>query len=183
MRIPSILLLILVLSFTALGQAKPAPVEIPMVPARTEDVSTLDGIIKAFYETISGPAGQPRQWGRDRTLYIEGMRFVGMDERDGTIRADVMDHRQYVDAVNAYFVREGFFEREIHRVVRTFGNMTHVFSTYESRNKADGPVMERGVNSIQLFHDGKRWWIASAMWDGERKNNPIPADLLPLKKP
>lgn len=155
------------------------PVEVPIVAPRPEDVSSLNGIIKAFYETISGPAGQPRQWGRDRTLYIPGVRFVSTSARDGKVVANVMDHQTYVDEVNEIFVRGGFFEREIHRVTKPFGNITHVFSTYESRSKADGPVVERGVNSIELFYDGNRWWIAAAAWDSERPDNPIPKDLLP----
>jgi hypothetical protein len=159
--------------------AKRKTVEVPIVAPRPEDVSTLDGIIKAFYETISGPAGQPRQWGRDRTLYIPGVRFVVIDARDGKVSAEVMDHQTYVDKVDAPLTRGGFFEREIHRVTKTFGNITHVFSSYESRVKADGPVVERGVNSIELFNDGTRWWIASATWESERPNNPLPKELLP----
>lgn len=187
MRILLLLFIALMLSFPLAAQdggvpAKRPHVEVPAIPVRREDVATLDGIVKAFYETITGPAGQPRQWGRDRNLYIPGIRFVSTDQRDGKPVVSVMDHQQYVDAVDAYFVREGFFEQEINRVVRTFGNITHVFSTYESRNKADGPVIERGINSIELFYDGTRWWIAAATWDNERPNNPIPKDLLPPAK-
>jgi hypothetical protein len=158
---------------------KPTHVEVTTIAPRPDDVSTLDGIMKAFYEVISGPAGKPRQWARDRTLYIEGMRFVATAAQDGKIAARVMDHQAYVDWVNDDMVRHGFFESEIHRVTKTFGNITHVFSTYESRAKADGPVTERGVNSVELFYDGKRWWIASATWDEERPDNPIPKELLP----
>lgn len=160
--------------------AKPKHVEVATTAPRPQDVETLAGILAAFYETISGPAGSPRQWARDRTLYIPGVRFVSTNvKRDGTVVTSVMDHQEYVDAVDAYFVKAGFFEREIHRVTRTFGNITHVFSTYESRQTADGPVTARGVNSIELFNDGKRWWIATAIWDEERRTNPIPKDLLP----
>jgi hypothetical protein len=155
------------------------PVDVPTVAPRPEDVSTLDGIMKAFYETISGPAGQPRQWGRDRTLYIPSVRFVAIEVRNGKVVANVMDHQTYVDQANEFFVRGGFFEREIHRVTKSFGNITQVFSTYESRLKADGPIVERGVNSIELFYDGNRWWIAAATWDSERPDNPIPKELLP----
>lgn len=159
---------------------KPKQVEVATAAPRPHDVETLDGIIAAFYETISGPAGSPRQWARDRTLYIPGVRFVSTNvKRDGTVVAHVMDHQEYVDETDAYFVKAGFFEREIHRVTKTFGNITHVFSTYESRQTADGPVTARGVNSIELFNDGKRWWIATAIWDEERPSNPIPKDLLP----
>jgi hypothetical protein len=158
---------------------KLAPVAVPTIAPQPEDVSTLDGIVKAFYDTISGPAGKPRQWARDRTLYIQGVRFVSTGVSNGKIVARVMDHQTYVDRVNDDFVRQGFFEREIHRVTKTFGNITHVFSTYESRRTLNGPVTERGVNSIELFYDGKRWWIAAATWDGERPDNPIPKEFLP----
>ena len=114
-----------------------------------------------------------------RTLYIPGVRFVSIEVRDGKVIANVMDHQTYVDQVNEFFVRGGFFEREIKRVTKTFGNITHVFSTYESRLKADGAIVDRGVNSLELFYDGSRWWIASVSWDSERPNNPIPKELLP----
>ncbi len=180
-----LLVMLLLLPISVLAQkqtqrSKPTHIRVPTIAPRPEDVSTLDGIMKAFYETISGPAGQPRQWGRDRTLYISGVRFVSTNvSRDGTIVARVMDHQAYVDGVDGYFVNGGFFEREIHRATQTFGNITHVFSTYESRLKSDGPVIARGINSVELFNDGKRWWIAAAIWDDERPNNPIPKEFLP----
>jgi hypothetical protein len=160
-------------------QAPPKHVEVPTIAPRAEDVGSLDGIMKAFYEVISGPAGQPRQWSRDRTLYISGVKFVSMNENaTGEPVAHVMDHQQFVDSSNEMVVSKGFFEWEIHRETNRFGNIAHIFSTYESRITKEGPVIARGVNSIELFWDGKRWWIASAIWDDERKNNPIPKDLL-----
>jgi hypothetical protein len=144
---------------------------------RPEDVGTIDGIIKAFYDVISGPAGVPRQWERDSTLYIPHVRFVAMSVENGKPVADVMDHGKFAAQYNGAFVNRGFFEREIHRVTKRFGNIVHVFSTYEYRAMENGPVQGRGVNSIQLFWDGTRWWIASATWDDERPDNPIPAEL------
>ncbi len=146
---------------------------------RSEDVSTIDGIIAAFYDVVSGPAGTPRQWHRDSTLYIPNVRFVAMDVRQGRPVARVMDHAQFVAGYNRAFVNGGFFEREIHRVTKRFGNIVHVFSTYENSTTAHGPIEGRGVNSIQLFWDGTRWWIAGATWEDERPDNPIPAELLP----
>jgi hypothetical protein len=160
-------------------QAQERPrVEVTVVPARSEDVASIDGIIKAFYEVISGPAGQPRQWSRDRTLYIPDVRFVSMDVRNGQPHASIMSHQDFVERTNPGLVTQGFFETEIHRVTRKFGNTTHVFSTYEMKDGA-GRAMGRGVNSIQLFWDGQRWWISGVAWDDERSDNPIPADLLP----
>ena len=159
------------LSATPLAAQMPTP--------RPEDVSTLNGIITAFYDVISGPAGAPRQWQRDSSLYIPGVRFVSMSVAQGRPAAQVSDHGQYIARTNDGLVRNGFFERELHRVTRRFGNIVHVFSTYEFRASESGPVQGRGVNSIQLFWDGNRWWIANATWDGERPDNPIPPELLP----
>ena len=156
-------------------------VAIPTIVADPKDVSSIDGIIRAFYETISGPKGQPRQWGRDRTLYMPTVNFIGMSERDGKIRAGIMTHQQYVNAVNGPFTSEGFHESEINRVVKRFGNVAHVFSTYEFTND-DKSEKGRGVNSIELYWDGSRWWIAFASWDEERPGNPIPKEFLPSKK-
>jgi hypothetical protein len=180
-----ILIFILVEGFVA-AQQRPSKssqhVEVPSIAARAEDVSTIDGIMKAFYEVISGPAGQARQWSRDRTLYIPDIRFVAMSEgKKGQPVAQIASHQQFVDYVDPLLVKDGFYEAEIHRVTQRFGNIAHIFSTYESRQKENGPVIARGINSIELFYDGKRWWIASNIWDDERPDNPLPPEYLPVK--
>lgn len=154
-------------------------IQVDSITPRPEDISSIDGIIKAFYEVISGPAGQPRQWARDRTLYTPGVKFFAMEIRDGKPFANVMTHQQFVDGSNDSMVKNGFIESEIHRVTQKFGNIAHVLSTYEARQKSGGPIIERGINSIQLYYDGKRWWITSAGWDSERADNPIPKEYLP----
>jgi hypothetical protein len=74
---------------------------------------------------------------------------------------------------------EGFFEREISQTSDRFGAIMHVFSTYESRHAPGDPQpFGRGINSVELFNDGTRWWIISVLWDRERPNNPIPAKYL-----
>jgi hypothetical protein len=155
-------------------------VEIPKVEADPKDVSTIDGIVKAFYATISGGKGVARQWGRDKTLYTPDIRFVAMSAENGKIRPSLMTHHQYVNGSNEYFVSEGFTERELHRTVRQFGNIAHVFSSYEWET-ADKKERGRGVNSIQLFFDGTRWWISAVSWDEERADNPLTKDFLPGK--
>jgi len=155
------------------------PVQVPSVPARSADVSTIDGIVKAYYEVIPGPPGQPREWSRDRSLYPIDVRFVEVEDKNGKIETRTMTHQQYVDRVDGELVGKGFDEREIHRVTERFGSIANVFSTYESRRTREGPVIARGINSLQLFHDGARWWIASATWQDETAAHPIPKSYLP----
>lgn len=174
-RVLGLVALVLVaLAFPAAAQ-RPS-IEVPVLEPRTEDVATLDGIIAAFYDVISGPAGEPRQWGRDRTLYVPWVRFVSMGIREGRPYANVMTHQEYVDGSDGFLVRNGFFEQEIARETQRFGNVAHVWSTYQFRSTADGPVQGRGINSIQLYWDGDRWWITAAAWDSEREGNPIPPE-------
>jgi len=154
-------------------------VVVPTVAPRAADVATVDGVVKAYYDVITGPAGQPRQWSRDRSLYIPDLRFVATGLAQGRPYAHVMTHQDFVDGSDSSFVHEGFFEREIHRVTQAYGNIVQVFSTYEEHRTADGPVVGRGINALQLFWDGTRWWVASAIWFDEDEAHPIPAAFLP----
>ena len=154
-------------------------VVVPTVAPRPADVATVDGVVKAYYDVITGPAGQPRQWSRDRSLYIPDLRFVATGVAKGRPYARVMTHQDFVDGSDSSFVHDGFFEREIHRVTRTYGNIVQVFSTYEEHRTADGPVEGRGINALQLFWDGSRWWVASAIWFEEDPARPIPSEFLP----
>ena len=156
-------------------------VAIPKTEADPKDVTTIDGIIKAFYETISGGKGIPRQWSRDKTLYMPDVSFVGMSADNGKVKAGIMNHSQYVNATNEFFVAEGFTERELNRIVRKFGNIAHVFSVYEFMTEGK-TEKTRGVNSIELFWDGNRWWISAVSWDEERADNPILKEFLTKEK-
>lgn len=149
-----------------------------MKTARPEDVASIDAILKVFYDVISGPAGEPRDWDRDESLWLADSRRVAAKVENGSPSVRVMSHEQFVER-SIPLLAPGFFEHEIHRVVHRFGNIAHVLSTYESRRTADGPVFTRGVNSINLYWDGSRWWIASAVWDSERPGEPLPKELLP----
>lgn len=156
-------------------------VSIGAAAARPEDVSTIDGIIKAYYEVVSGPAGQPRQWDRDATLYIPNVRFVIVSEdATGKTTAESMTHQEFVDMSEAAMGGKAFYEHEIHRITQRAGNIAHVFSTAERSSSPDGKAEGRGIDSIELFWDGKRWWITGAnLWDVNTVKHPLPQEFLP----
>mgnify|MGYP000296240740 CR=1 FL=1 len=138
-----------------------------------EDVQTLDGIIKAYYEVISGPGGQARDWKRDASLHHPNA-FIAMTGKNKKQNPYIVAQSlaEYHESFGT--PKNGFFEYEIHREVNHFGNITHVWSTYETKKENNGPVTARGINSIQLYNDGTRWWILSWIFDSERPDNPIP---------
>jgi hypothetical protein len=89
----------------------------------------------------------------------------------------------YVQRASSGQPRHGFSEREIARTSEAFGNIMQVFSTYESRRDSTDAHPIHGINSIQLFNDGKRWWVVGVMWDTERADKPIPAAFLKSRVP
>ncbi len=156
----------------------------PAVGANPADVKSMDAIIAALYDVISGPAGKKRDWDRFRSLFVPGARLIPSAKRpDGTIEARVLDPEGYITRSAPILEQQGFYEREIARKVESFGHIAHVFSTYDSRHTAeDKTPFVRGINSIQLLNDGKRWWVVTVFWDSERPDNPLPPQYLPASK-
>jgi hypothetical protein len=145
--------------------------------ADPKDVSSLDAIMKAVYDVISGDAGKPRDWDRFRSLFHKDARLIptSKDPKTGVVAAHALTPDDYVKRVEPFFAKDGFYESETARTVEQFGNIAHVFSTYESRHaRDDKKPFQRGINSFQLMNDGKRWWVITIYWQGETPENPIP---------
>ena len=143
------------------------------------DVESVDAIVAAVYDVISGEAGESRDWDRWRSLFIPEARLIPAVVRDGTVGYRVMTPEDYVTSSGSFLEQNGFFEIEVARTQESFGQIAHLFSTYESRRTAsDEEPFARGINSFQVLNDGTRWWVVSIMWDSERPGNPIPEEYL-----
>ncbi|MGE5413968.1 MAG: hypothetical protein ACM3NW_07330 [Syntrophomonadaceae bacterium] len=163
----------------------PLPAKEPPPLAVQPDWSSVDAIVTALYASVShGPEYEPN-WARLRALFLPAARIVPPLPAGGEA-VPVLDPaafeariRRYIDGRRARGERLGFAEREIARREHRFGNVCQVFSTYETRwSPHEAPPFARGVHSIQLVDDGRRWWIAALVWDVERPERPIPAELL-----
>jgi len=133
------------------------------------DVGSLDAIIAALYEVISGPAGKARDWARYRSLFLpEARSILAIVKRNEAPRTRMLDMEEYIQRVEPIFQAEDFWEVETERKTEVFGSVAHVLSYYESRRRKDGTPFTSGANSMQLFFDGARWWFVSIMWNTER---------------
>ena len=143
-----------------------------------KDVATVDGIVAALYDVISGEPGAPRDWDRFRNLFkAESKLMPTRKSKVGELTVASLAPEDYVQMFSSR-IATGFFENELHRVTEQFGTVTHVFSTYETKEKKDGPVTNRGVNSIQLFNDGKRFYVINIFWCAESMGFPLPEKYL-----
>ena len=116
-----------------------------------------------------------------RSLFVPGARLIpAVASASGGATARVLDVDGYIQRSGAVLERDGFFEHEIARKMEAFGNVAHVFSTYESKHAStDAKPFARGINSLQLLKDGDRWWIVTIFWDSEKPGHPIPTQYLP----
>ena len=135
------------------------------------DVRTIRDIVRASYETICGPAGAPRDWARDRTLYSPGAVFVAIWQKEDGIEKKLLTPEQYR---RDFKVGNGIYETEIGQRIERFGDVAQVRSVSAFRETPDGPILKRYVNYFHLYWDDTRWWIAGVVWDTERPGAPIP---------
>ena len=136
----------------------------------------IDSLLAAFYSNISGPAGKPRSPADDAALFHPQARLMrtGVDG-EGRPWLRVMTLEEYAEDTAPFFASTDFYEIEVARHVERFGNVAWVRSVYEARRHPDDPeLLKRGVNSIQLYHDGDRWWLVSVLWDNERPGLAVP---------
>jgi hypothetical protein len=161
------------------GPAQPVNFNGP--PADAKDVESIDAIVGALYDVISGPVGQPRDWNRMRSLFVPTARMIPVGVRpDGVALMRLLGVGDYIASSGPILLEKGFRERELARRTEQFGHIAHVFSTYEGTIEGEDHPM-RGINTLQLMNDGKRWWIVSLMWEGESPTLSLPAQYLPAK--
>jgi hypothetical protein len=171
--------------------ANPLPASLATHPnwpaAASADVDTVDHLMAALYGVISGPAGQPRDWNRFRSLFLPDGRMgvirpttpATADKPASTGDVVLFTPDTYVERDTPFFAKSGFYERSIANRAEEFGNLTRVWSTYESRHDTrDAQPFARGINSLQLVRAQGRYWIASIIWDDEREGLTLPQKYL-----
>jgi len=143
---------------------------------RQKDVQSIENLMEALYASISGEKGEPRDWDRFRNLMLPGSRLIPTASgEDGVNSYQIMSPAEFIENTDPYFVENGFYEYEINREEHHYGRIVHVMSTYGSkRSKMDAEPFNKGINSIQLFNDGQRWWVLTIYWAHESEDNPIP---------
>lgn len=184
-------LMVVLLAGVAWGQAPAPAAPKPLVGsiagrtgwpvAKAGDVDSVEHIMAAVYDVISGPAGQARDWDRMRSLFVPDARLMPIQHVGDAGHADVvmLTIDGYIARSQARTATAGFFERSVHNEVEEFGSLVQVWSTYESRHaKADAAPFARGINSFQLMKDGARYWVVGILWDAERPGVEIPEKYL-----
>ena len=167
------------------AQGVPSATASATIPANPADVASADAIITALYDANTVMVDRKQGADRFRSLFVPGARLMPTfrpPNGKAGIRIETVD--DYVQGASSGPPRHGFSEREIARTSQAFGNILQAFSTYETHRDSTDAHPVHGINSIQLFNDGTRWWVVGVLWDNERPDKQIPAEFMkPKTKP
>jgi hypothetical protein len=164
-----------ILAAMSLSIATSALAETPA--ANPTDVATPEDLVSAGYTTISGRAGEARDWNRFRSLMAPDARFIIKSvAADGAVRRRVLGVEELSASTDTSFATEAFFERGVvaHEMVRA--HMAVVVSPYEARDAPGAAPFARGIKHFELTSDGKRWYLESLVWEPETTASPLTPD-------
>jgi hypothetical protein len=158
------------------------PAAPPPIVVTCPSASTLDELVQAIDDAVSGPGNKDRTCFRG--LFTADARLIPIRiAPDGTATPRILTVQDWVDLV----AKRGdaiFYERQVKVSAETWDHMAHLWSTYETRTTPDGKppegkVIDRGINSIQAIFDGKQWHIIQIVWQAQTPANPVPEKYLP----
>ena len=135
-----------------------------LVPSMASaDTDSIDDIINAYYDVVSGSVGHEFDSKRDQNLHAENAIITKFDDKNNFQRHDLITEQQSVPKIYT----ESFYEIEVSREVQRYENIAHVWSEFEIRETKDSESFSSGFNSISLYFKDDRWWISS--WSTQYK--------------
>lgn len=146
----------------------------------TEDVNSIENILNAYYDCISGPIGEKRDFDRLKNLFHPEARLIYSYWNKESTKASNLIFKTidgFIEKLD-YLDKKGFYEYEIANKIHTFSSVTQVFSTYTFQVEDHSIPNGRGITSYELFFDGNRYWIMSMFWVAENEKYKIPEKYL-----
>jgi len=143
-----------------------------------QEAPSLDAAVLGLYSSISGPAGKERDWKAFKDMFLPEARLTVTTGEAGKGLTMPLDVQGYIERAGPFLMENGFFEKEVARRTELYGNMAHVWSTYESRMKEEDAPFDRGINSILMIKTEQGWKIANICWTSERTAGAIPEKYL-----
>ncbi|BAO77397.1 hypothetical protein [Winogradskyella sp. PG-2] len=136
--------------------------------------------MNAYYDCISGPIGQKRDFKRFKNLFHPSANFTYSYWNKEQTKASTMVFKtadEFIEKLD-YLDKKGFYECEVANTINEFGSVIQVFSTYTFRAEDKSIESKTGITSYEIFFDGDRYWILSMFWTIESERFKIPKKYL-----
>ena len=147
-----------------------------------EAAQTPAGQIEALYGMVSIDPGPEPDWEMFRDVFLEEALLVFSPRgtqpmRPMSVGGFIQDWKDFFR--DAELEERGFYETIAAMKVTEFGSIAHAFVIFEPRYGEGGPDIQlRGLDSIELSHDGTRWWVAAITTDFEGPGKTIPDSII-----
>ena len=141
------------------------------------DVATPESVVKALNETLSGRAGEARNWNRFRSLMAPNARFVTESvAADGAVLRRALGVEDLITSNDKYFATQGFFEHRVITHDEVWAHLAVIVTAFEIRHASGEAPFARGIKHFELTSDGKRWFVESIVWESETTASPLPPE-------
>ncbi|TAE28953.1 MAG: hypothetical protein EAZ92_07230 [Candidatus Kapaibacterium sp.] len=142
-------------------------------------METLEATLDALYASISFAKGTTPRLDLLRSLFLPQGLLINNTAPETPVVMSVEDFCGVVDAALASGNLTEFHEKEIARTMEVFGNIAHVFSTYEARfDEASTEPFSVGINTIQFIRTNGVWQVSSMAWNDQTAQMLIPPQYL-----
>jgi hypothetical protein len=139
-----------------------------------EDVKSIDAIINAYYDVVSGSSSDPWEFERDKFIHSERAVITRLDE-NGKAESHTLE-AEYIPI--GLSPKEDFYENELKRIVSKCGNIAQVWSAFEIRTEPETKSNIRGLNSVQLHFEDGRWFIDSWTCEMESEKSSVVTEFM-----
>lgn len=148
-------------------------------PGTDEALQTAEGVVTRLYELVTFEAGNPPDWDRVRSLFLDDAVIVLRTTRTATTVFDVDGFvNDFVTFIERPMVKErGFAEKILRTKPTIFGDMAHMWVLYEASIPGSPRAPQQGVDSFSLIRRQGRWWIAAVTNEIPGPDRPLPAEL------
>jgi hypothetical protein len=148
--------------------------------AYVNDTKTVQNILDAYYDCISGPIGEQRDFKRLKNLFHPEARLIYSNWNQETGKAYLLVFKTIDEFITKldYLDKKGFYEHEVSNITHSFSTVTQVFSTYRFRVEDKSIPDGQGITSYDIFYDGNRYWILSMFWAAENDKYKVPEQYL-----
>ena len=144
----------------------------------TAQSTEVDGLISELYSSITFDENSDPDYDTFQSLFIEDGRLISVHDTT-SYHLTPASYKQSMNSRRQNGKILAFEEKELHRETDRFGNIMHVFSTYQTHVVTpEGEDSQRGSNSLQLMKENGRWKVVSIIWYEEKPGTPLPDEYL-----
>jgi hypothetical protein len=129
--------------------------------------------VSETYRIITGEPKKKKNWEAFRQLFSAQAQISILVHEDGENHFENFTLEEFVRLGMNFYDNKEFEQFPLKTTVNEYNDIATIFQSY--RAKEEG-AEDEGVNTYQLYFDGKRWWIVSLLWTDNTNGVQLPEE-------